>query len=72
MQQRLRAMPYFGTAECFGMQPAGFLAFERRLLGDTQPDATSDYIQVAGIAQGRHRRAPVELPGFRERFRRSD
>ena len=63
-------MPQFRGTECFGVQAAGLLEFERGFLRDAEPESTTDDEETAGRTKVLGRGAPVELPGQYELVRR--
>src|SRR5205814_8910265 len=56
-------------ARRFGVQAAGLLELECRLLRDRKSRATADHVEIRRVGETRDGRAPVELPGAREELR---
>jgi len=42
---------HFRRAECFGVKAASFLEFQRRFLGYSEVQATSDYKEMFGSSE---------------------
>src|SRR5205085_6917781 len=64
--QRNRAVSQLRGAHRFGVQAAGLLELECRLLRDRKSRATADHVEIRRVGETREGRAPVELPGARE------
>ncbi len=65
LHQGHRAVQHLGGAEGLGVQAAGLLELQGRLLGDAEADAASQHIEVCTPASGARR--PGSSPGSRPR-----